>query len=174
MRYRGWVSEVVAPLEEFIDHTVDPRELFTDMHEIAEGEAGSVFSAHFVPRPPPKSPKKAQPQSEDENDAKKVVAIKNVPLLPGGSSKLEDLRKELLLMSRVRHDNILSMDALYVDLQEDSLWIKMELMERSLADVLALVPDGLVLPEVGIARFASDVSCLFNKAPLDCPNSSKI
>ena len=64
-------------------------------------------------------------------------------------------------MSRVRHENILSMDALYVDLQEDSLWIRMELMERSLADVLALVQEGLVLPEVAISRFASDVGSDF-------------
>lgn len=165
MRYRGWVSEIVAPLEEFINHTVDPHDLFEDLQEIAEGESGSVFSASVVPRPP-KPPSKDSRIAETEpevsdGETSKLVAIKNVPLVPGGSPKLEDLRKELLLMFRVRHENVLSMDALYVDLQEDSLWIKMELMERSLADVLALVQDGLVIPEVAIARFASDVSkCL--------------
>ena len=51
------------------------------------------------------------------------------------------------------------MDALYVDLIEDSLWIEMELMERSLADVLALVEEGLVLEEKVIARFTGDVRC---------------
>lgn len=166
MRYRGWVSEVVAPLEEFIDHNSDPRELFKDLREIAEGESGSVFSAsvvHVAPRPPPKDWKKTSSETEvDDGEVSNLIAIKNVPLVPGGSQKLEDLRKELLLMSRVRHENILSMDALYVDLQDDSLWIKMELMQRSLADVLALVQDGLVIPEVAIARFASDVSICVN------------
>ena len=37
-RYRGWVSDALAPLEEFIDHEVDPRLLFTELLEIAEGE----------------------------------------------------------------------------------------------------------------------------------------
>ena len=60
-------------------------------------------------------------------------------------------------MGRVRHENVLSMDALYVDLIEDSLWIEMELMERSLADVLALGEYGLRLDEGAIARFSSDV-----------------
>jgi len=55
------------------------------------------------------------------------------------------------------HEHILGMDAMYVDLVEDSLWIRMELMERSLADVLELVEDGLVLHERTMARFASDV-----------------
>jgi len=54
-------------------------------------------------------------------------------------------------------DNLLGMDAVYVDLQEDSLWIRMELMERSLADVVGLVGEGLMLQERMIARFASDI-----------------
>jgi len=52
------------------------------------------------------------------------------------------------------------MDGLYVDLAEDSLWIKMELMERSLADIVALVEEGISIQEKLIARFASDVSPL--------------
>ncbi|THH02628.1 hypothetical protein EW145_g6725 [Phellinidium pouzarii] len=159
-RYRGWVSEVVAPLEEFIDNSIDPRQLFVDMREIAEGESGSVFVATVVARPPKATARGCKSvKTEDvvgENVSKKV-AIKNVPLLPGGSPKLEDLRKELLLMSNIRHENILSMDGLYVDLVEDSLWIKMELMERSLADMLALAEEGFTLPEEAIARFASDI-----------------
>ncbi|KAL5520452.1 hypothetical protein ACEPAG_9676 [Sanghuangporus baumii] len=155
-RYRGWVSEVVAPLEEFIDHTVDPRELYTDLQEIAEGESGSVFSATIVSPPSPKTGSKTSVRDAKARSSGKV-AVKQVPLLPGGSPKLEDLRKELMLVSRVSHTNILSMDALYVDLVEDSLWIEMELMERSLADVLALVEEGLVLEEKVIARFTGDI-----------------
>lgn len=55
------------------------------------------------------------------------------------------------------HENVLGMDALYVDLSEDSLWIRMELMERSLADIVGLVGDGLMLQDRMIARFASDI-----------------
>jgi len=77
--------------------------------------------------------------------------------LPGGSSKLKDLRRELTIVSHIKHENILSMDGLYVDTIDDSLWIKMELMERSLADVLALGEEGLVVPEKVIARFTSDI-----------------
>jgi hypothetical protein len=50
------------------------------------------------------------------------------------------------------------MDELFVDLVDDALWIVMELMERSLADVVALVEEGLMLQERMIARFARDVS----------------
>jgi p21-activated kinase 1 len=52
------------------------------------------------------------------------------------------------------------MEAMYVDLQEDALWIRMELMERSLADVVALVEEGHLerIDEKIVARFACDVS----------------
>ena len=62
-------------------------------------------------------------------------------------------------MRGLGHDNILSMDGVYVDLKEDSLWVRMELMERSLADIIGLVGEGLQLQERTIARFTSDVSC---------------
>lgn len=152
-RYRGWVSEVLAPLEDFIDHYTDPRELFANMQEIAEGESGSVFCANVVGSLKPGS-KKVLPE-----DGTKLVAIKSIPLVPGGSQKLLDLREELALVSCVRHENILSMDGLYVDLTEDCLWIRMELMERSLADMLQLSEEGFVLHEPVIAQFTRDVRC---------------
>ena len=49
---------------------------------------------------------------------------------------------------------------LYVDLMDDALWISMELMDRSLADVLNLVEEGVQMDERHIARFAKDVSIL--------------
>lgn len=160
-RYRGWVSEILAPLEEYINHDVDPRKLFSDMQEIAEGESGSVFVAKVVARP--SSAKKSQVET---GEVRQLVAIKNVPLVPGGSSKLLDLEKELAIMSRIRHENILSMEALYVDLAEDCLWIEMELMERSLADMLALAEEGLMLLEPMVARFTKDVSSSVESAVL--------
>jgi len=60
-------------------------------------------------------------------------------------------------MKELWHENILGLDALYVDLTEDTLWVRMELMERSLADIVGLVAAGLVLHDRMIARFALDV-----------------
>lgn len=161
-RYRGWQHEVVKPLEEFIDEAVDPRDYYLDLQEIAEGESGSVFSARLASsdkihklKLPPLT--KARDAEERGSNKPTLVAIKNIPILPSGSPKLVDLRRELKLMKGLWNSNILGMDAVYVDLVEDSLWIRMELMERSLADVVALVPEGLVLVDRMIARFANDI-----------------
>ncbi|KAK0189598.1 STE/STE20/PAKA protein kinase [Armillaria mellea] len=160
-RYPGWLSEVVRPLEEFIDEPVDPREVYLDLQEIAEGESGSVYAATLADD---KSPRlklppliKAQDNDNAQNGIKTLVAIKSVAILPSGSEKLADLERELKLLKGLMHPNILGLDALYVDLQEDSLWIRMELMERSVADVIGLVTEGLMLQERMMARFASDV-----------------
>ncbi|RDB23610.1 Serine/threonine-protein kinase pakA [Hypsizygus marmoreus] len=161
-RYRGWLSAVVAPLEEFIDEAVDPREYYLDLQEIAEGESGSVYAARLSEtsnltklKLPPLI--KAQDSDDINNGRTKLVAIKSVAILPTGSPKLVDLERELSLMKGLWHANVLSMDAVYVDLVEDTLWIRMELMERSLADIVGLVVEGLTLQDRVIARFASDV-----------------
>lgn len=146
-KYRGWLSEVLSPLEEFLNDA-DPHKIFTDLQEIAEGEHGSVYAARVI----------RSYSSENQSLDDDMVAIKNMPMTPSGSPKLQQLRRELLLMSRIRHDHILSMTNLYVDLTEDALWIQMELMERSLADVLALVAEGLSIDEEIIGRFIHDVS----------------
>ncbi|KAF9480273.1 hypothetical protein BDN70DRAFT_857053 [Pholiota conissans] len=162
-RYRGWLSAVVAPLEEFIDEAVDPRDHYLNMTEIAEGESGSVFAATLNPSTAAKLrlPPLVKARDADEIMAGRsvMVAIKSVVIVPSGSPKLVDLQRELSLMRGLGHDNILGMDGVYVDLQEDSLWVRMELMERSLADIIGLVGDGLQLQERTIARFASDVLC---------------
>ncbi|KAH9476995.1 Serine/threonine-protein kinase pakC [Psilocybe cubensis] len=162
-QYRGWLSDVVAPLEEFIDEAVDPRDHYLDLTEIAEGESGSVFAALLNPatahklRLPPLI--KAQDAEAVRAGQPVMVAIKSVAIVPSGSPKLVDLQRELSLMRGLGHENVLGMDGVYVDLVEDSLWVRMELMERSLADIIALVGDGLQLQERTIARFASDVLC---------------
>lgn len=160
-RYRGWLSGVVKPLEAFIDEQVDPREHYHDLREIAEGESGSVFVAtvarerHQRLRLSPFT--RVDDQRSFSNEEERLVAMKVVAIVPSGSPKLDDLKHELGLLKGLRHTSILSMDALYVDLVEDSLWIRMELMERSLADVIALESEGLVLQERTMARIASDV-----------------
>ena len=163
-RYRGWLSAIVAPLEEFIDDAVDPRDHYLDLNEIAEGESGSVFAARLNAenaeklRLPPLV--KAQDGNEIASGHVKLVAIKSIAIVPSGSPKLVDLHRELTLTKGLGHTNVLGMDAVYVDLVEDSLWVRMELMERSLADIIGLVGEGLMLQDRMIARFASDV-CLF-------------
>jgi len=165
-RYRGWLSAVVAPLEEFIDEAVDPRDHYLDLREIAEGDSGSVFAAmlnsstaHKLRLPPLV---KAKDADEILHGRTVLVAIKSVAIVPSGSPKLVDLQRELGLMRGLGlgHENVLGMDGVYVDLVEDSLWVRMELMERSLADIIGLVGDGLQLQERTIARFASDVCSL--------------
>jgi p21-activated kinase 1 len=152
-------------LEAFIDNHTDPREHYVDLQEIAEGESGSVSVARVVNGHKLNlSNSLASKSTMSSLDAKpEYVAIKNVPISPSGSPKLIDLERELTLLKGMRHEHVLGMDALYVDLVEDSLWIRMELMERSLADVVGLVGEGLMIQERMIGRFANDVSrhCLF-------------
>ncbi|KAF5327955.1 hypothetical protein D9758_016782 [Tetrapyrgos nigripes] len=161
-RYRGWLSEVLKPLEGFIDEPIDPREYYLDLQEIAEGESGSVFAARISEDADLQKLKLAPPVKTQDIVSRargltSLVAIKSVAILPSGSSKLDDLKQEVELLKGLDHPNVLSLDALYVDLEEDSLWIRMELMERSLADVVGLVEQGLVLQERTIARFTSDI-----------------
>ncbi|KAH9852916.1 kinase-like protein [Lenzites betulinus] len=145
-RYPGWLSAVVAPLKAFINDQMDPRDLYADLREIAEGESGSVYAARVL----------ATSWSPEKKPGS-FVAIKNVPILPSGSPKIDDLRRELTLLKGVSHPHILTMDSLFVDLVEDSLWIRMDLMERSLADVTAYAEEGVFIHEKSIARIAGDV-----------------
>ncbi|KAI6037981.1 kinase-like domain-containing protein [Pisolithus marmoratus] len=93
--------------------------------------------------------------------------------------KIASLQHELTLLKNLEHEHILLLDGVYVHTGADvnegedssgeypsasraialdtSLWIRMELMERSLADVIALVAEGLALQERMVARFTSDV-----------------
>ncbi|KAI0339084.1 kinase-like protein [Trametopsis cervina] len=143
LRYSGWVAELVSPIKELIDDTVDPRDLFADFQEIAEGESGSVYAARVL--------RKTATYRED------YVAIKQVGLVPSGSPKLADLEREMRVMKGLHHPHILSMDVLYIDLTDDALWITMELMDRSLADILALMEDGIVVDAAHIAHFSKDI-----------------
>lgn len=148
-RYPGWVSSVVEPLKDFIDGQTDPRNLYIDLQEIAEGDSGSVFAARVQKLP-------------SSSSAEPFVAIKQVALLPSGSSKLVDLERELKLLKGLSHPHILSMASLYVDTVDDALWIRMELMDRSLADIIGLIGEGLVLQEKHMAQVASDVCCFLS------------
>ncbi|KAJ7054755.1 kinase-like domain-containing protein [Mycena amicta] len=162
-RYAGWVAAAVAPLEEFIDEPTDPRDFYAILQEIAEGESGSVFAAVLEPTAPLAKLKlppliKARDADDVAHDKQVLVAMKCIALVPGGSQKLLDLQRECRLLRGLMCDQILGLDAFYVDVVDDALWIRMELMERSLADVVGLADQGLRLQEPRIiARFASDM-----------------
>ncbi|KAJ7724951.1 kinase-like domain-containing protein [Mycena maculata] len=180
-RYAGWVAAAVAPLAAFLDEPVDPRDVYGDLTEIAEGESGSVFAAAVVAaerevgrlRLPP-AVKARDLAAMKEGGGRVLVAIKQVPLVPpprspfspaspgsapgGATGKIAEVRRECTVLAGLWHEHILGLDALYVDLVEDALWIRMELMERSLADVVGLVEEGLRLQEARVlGRFASDM-----------------
>jgi p21-activated kinase 1 len=134
--------------------------------EIAEGDNGRVYVATLTQDKSKglhhlKLPRLIKSQDVDNRHkgTPTHVAIKTIPLLPGNESTgLKDVKHELTLLKGLTHPNVLAMDALYVDLVEDGLWIRMELMEGTLGGVIALVKNGLVLDVNMIARFSSDVS----------------
>lgn len=181
-RYPGWLSEIVAPLAEFIDEPIDPKDYYIDFQEVAEGDSGSVNRARLAKRNidrlrlPPLV--KAKDIDDMVSGRDTLVAIKCVAISPLPTEspteenendpdftcqrKLTDLKKELTILKGLWHEHVLGIDAMYVDLTEDSLWIRMELMHRSLTDVLMYVKDGpLVLAERVMARFVYDVSTFF-------------
>jgi hypothetical protein len=135
---------VLRPLEAYINLEYDPQDMFTNLQEVAQGQYGSVYEAHLI--------------GDDGGISDTVVAVKKVTIPVNGSPKIGQLRHELSLMSQVRHKHVLASDGLFYDFAENMLWIRMELMTRSLADVLMLAEEGLELDESIIARFASDVS----------------
>ncbi|KAJ7584957.1 kinase-like domain-containing protein [Mycena floridula] len=162
LRYPGWVSNVVQPLEEFIDETVDPHDYYLDLEEIAEGESGSFFVAKMAQDKPLENLKlapliKAQDTRNRVNGVQTLVAIRVVPLVPSGSPEINEVHHELTLLKGLMHVNLLTMDALYVDLSDDSLWIRMELVEWSLADIIQFNGEHFMLQESVMSQFAFDV-----------------
>ncbi|KAG8215493.1 kinase-like domain-containing protein [Butyriboletus roseoflavus] len=173
---------LLAQLQPYITPR-NPTTCFTNLVEIAEGESGSVFAACVVsPFADIQSHEGQQESTErpippDTSD----VAIKRIPLPPLASSpslsdnsplsnKLVSVLHELCVLKNLDHEHLLLLDAVYVGSnsggEEDdesastvdtSLWIRMELMERSLADVIGLVAEGLALQERLVGRFASDI-----------------
>lgn len=119
----------------------DANKLYTDIVKIAEGESGFLFSA-------------------TENSTSNLVAIKMVGKTV--ATKMKTIRNELELMKASRHANIVS----FVDchLTPSELWMVMERMDISLADVIAINPyqgqrhsDQGLLQECHMARVAKDM-----------------
>ncbi|PVG00067.1 hypothetical protein CPB86DRAFT_813355 [Serendipita vermifera] len=150
--------EILFPVLQFLQPD-DPNFLFSEFHQVAEGESGGVYAARLVQalvRNPP-------------GDG--FVAVKKISLVEQNRLRIETLHRELTLFERVKHENILSYSGLWLspegpndqelndgELPRPELWLRMELMERSLADLLGLYGEGLIVEERHVARFARDVA----------------
>ncbi|KAJ7106399.1 hypothetical protein C8R43DRAFT_825575, partial [Mycena crocata] len=149
-RYEGWVESAISLLRRFVDDSVNPRNHYLDLEEIAECAEGSILHVarlSAVKRDLLRLPTRRQT----------FVAIKSIPIMPTGTPKLLELHYELSLMGDIHNSNILGFDTLYLDPVEDTIWIRMELMARSLSSVIDLNGVGLILSDRVIAGCTKDI-----------------
>ncbi|KAJ7818800.1 kinase-like domain-containing protein [Mycena olivaceomarginata] len=161
-RYQGWVESALSRFSGLIDESINPRDYYLDTREIAEGPAGTtVYVARLADLPIDGLMLPVHIKAQDQQDRlagrPTLVAIKSVPILPSGSAKLTEVLHELTLMRDLHCENILTMDALYVDPIEDTLWIRMELMTKSLYSIIDLSKAGLKLLDPTIAGCTKDI-----------------
>ncbi|PKC06968.1 hypothetical protein RhiirA5_418855 [Rhizophagus irregularis] len=114
--------------------TGDPGQIFTNLNMIAEGESGNIYAAN-------------------QNNLENMVAIKVIPLI--NTNKLEILKNELSMMKKSKHSNIVEYIGCYY--KSDSIWVVMECMEVSLADIISMHSDGPRINEFQIARVAREI-----------------
>lgn len=147
--------QLFAPLNPYLSAT-DPLVRFSDLTQVAEGQWGPVYAARAREADTSVSGKSSSSGSSTASRFGTLIAVKTIKVEEEGSPKVAALASELAVMANVRHEHVLFATGLFVS--EDTLWVEMELMERSLADMLPLVEEGLVVSEPEVARFASDVS----------------
>ena len=140
------MKRLFGPLVPYLS-AADPLKRFSGLTQVAEGQFGPVFAARAIDVNAPRSSPSAKFGT--------LVAVKMIRVEEEGSPKVEALAAEMDVMSQVRHEHVLATAGLLV--HGDTLWVEMELMERSLADMLPLVEHGLVIAESEVARFARDV-----------------
>ncbi|KAJ6534229.1 kinase-like domain-containing protein [Mycena capillaripes] len=140
---------------------INPRHFYLDLREIADRPGGILYVARLadIPRDHLMLPAHVKERDQQDRLAQRttVVAIKCVPIMPSGNAKLDEVLRELRIMRDLECENILSMDALYVDRGDDMLWIRMEFMTRSLGSVIELREVGLVLLDRTIAGCTKDI-----------------
>jgi hypothetical protein len=134
-------------------HAADPRAMFANLVEIAEGESGSVYAADLMTQSPVPGP-----PSSNRGD---VVALKKITVARA-APKINSIRHEMDILKDMQHENVLGYHSLYF--AEDALWLRMELMDRSCADLLALYEVGLVVEEKHVACVTRDVSDFITQA----------
>ena len=111
----------------------DPTTIYTDLTLIAEGESGPIFAAKHI-------------------TSKRMVAIKQIAVT--AQDKLSKIRNELTTMKMSRHPNVVEFISCYR--HEKDLWVVMEYMDVSLADIISL-DEGPRMREEQIARIARDI-----------------
>ncbi|GJJ71716.1 hypothetical protein EMPS_04073 [Entomortierella parvispora] len=119
---------------------LDPNQLYADLVKIAEGESGFLFSATDIA-------------------TGGLVAVKMIANTV--TTKMKTIRNELQLMKSSHHPNIVAFIACH--LTRSDLWMVMERMDISLADVIAINPyqgqrhpDQGLMQECHMARVAKD------------------
>jgi hypothetical protein len=145
---------IFEPLNPYLSAT-DPMVRFSDLTQVAEGQSGPVYAARA------KDASNSISGSSNPSSARfgALVAVKTIKIKEESDGapapRVVALAEEMRVMKDVQHEHILTSAGLFVN--GDTLWIEMELMERSLADMLPLIDEGLIVAEPEVARFASDV-----------------
>ncbi|KAI8073107.1 kinase-like domain-containing protein [Gongronella butleri] len=116
-------------LSEDIAEAVHPTTLYADFTLIAEGDSGPLYSAR-------------------QQLSNRVVAIKKIPKT--AHEKLALVENEINTLKMSRHPNIVELVGKYT--VDDDLWMVMELMDLSLAD---MIDRGMTEPMM--ARVARDL-----------------
>lgn len=85
--------------------------------------------------------------------SKRIVAIKKIPHT--ATEKLGKIRNELTTMKMSRHPNVVEFIACYTTTED--IWVVMECMDVSLADIISIDPDASRMAEDQIGRVARDI-----------------
>lgn len=117
-----------------IADSADPNTIYTDLILIAEGESGPMYAAKHIL-------------------SKKIVAIKKIPHT--AKEKLSKIRNELTTMKMSRHPNVVEFIACYTT--KEDIWVVMECMDVSLADIISIDPEAPRMSEEQIGRVARDI-----------------
>ncbi len=127
-----------------------PQAMFEQLVIIGEGESGDVFCADTTYHDRSAA---IDPAIVDK------VAIKVVRLPTSredaSANRLENLSHELSLWRACAHDRILTVYDCFFE-PTVGVWITQELMDRSLADVIAVRSEGIIMSEPQMARILHD------------------
>lgn len=157
-------SKLLEPVAEFV-LPGDPRHIFGEMHLVAEGESGGIFAAKVLGdagTPVTSTSNWSRTTSSSISSLiGSVVAIKRMRVCDETGPRIKTLQHELSVLSACgQHANILTYGGMWLGNDPYvELWLQMELMERSLADLIALFQEGLSIEERHVARFAYDAAC---------------
>ncbi|KAI8147570.1 kinase-like domain-containing protein [Fennellomyces sp. T-0311] len=121
-----------------ITENADPNAVYNEFVLIAEGESGPMYAAKHIA-------------------TNRVVAIKKIS--KSAKQKLSKIRNELTTMKMSRHPNVVEYIGCYST--EDEIWVAMECMDVSLADVIAVNMEDestdYIVRESVMARIARDL-----------------